>query len=302
MALLTVQNLRKQYDQKTVVDSISFQFASGKCVALIGPNGAGKTTTLRMLSGLLKPSSGTISFAGMNRHDDIRKYIGYLPQHPVFYKWMTGKEFLVYVGRLAYMSKQEAEQHAFRLLERVGLSEAGNRRIGKYSGGMKQRLGIAQAMIHRPKLLMLDEPVSSLDPIGRRDVLNLMDELKQDMTILFSTHILSDADEVCDELLVLREGKLVESGTMNELRETYQTAKMELGLERNLAFYRDKVAALPGVSACFIDRNLLHVSAQDITEARQTILSAASDEDWPLTSFAINRASLEDMFMKVVND
>ncbi len=262
MALLTVRNLSKTYDYRTAVDNIRFQFESGKCVALIRPNGAGKTTTLRMLSGLLKPSGGTISFAGMQPHDDIRKYIGYLPQHPVFYKWMTGEEFLVYVGRLGYLSKQAARQQAEQLIEHVGLKEAANRRIGKYSGGMKQRLGIAQAMIHQPKLLMLDEPVSSLDPFGRREVLNLMEELKKDMTILFSTHILSDADEVSDELLVLHDGKLVESGSMDDLREKYHTAKLELGLERNLEFYRDKVAAIPAVTACYLDHGLLHVTAK----------------------------------------
>src|SRR5699024_9255629 len=196
MALLTVENLSKQYDNSLVVNQTSFQFESGKCVALIGPNGAGKTTTLRMLSGLLKPTSGTITFDDMKQNADIRGNIGYLPQHPVFFKWMTGQEFLIYVGRLANLSKQEADSRAERLLDCVGLTESAKRRIGKYSGGMKQRLGIAQAMIHQPKLLILDEPVSSLDPIGRRDVLTLMEELKKEMTILFSTHVLSDADEV----------------------------------------------------------------------------------------------------------
>ncbi|SFB16737.1 ABC-2 type transport system ATP-binding protein [Lentibacillus halodurans] len=301
MVLLNVENLSKKYDRKPVIDQVSFQFDSGKCVALIGPNGAGKTTTLRILSGLLKPTSGSITFTGIKQHDDIRKMIGYLPQHPVFYKWMTGWEFLIYTGRLAHLSKKEATKRAEKLLERVRLTEAANRRIGKYSGGMKQRLGIAQAMIHHPTLLVLDEPVASLDPIGRREVLSLMEELKTDMTILFSTHILSDADEISDELLLLHDGRIVESGSMDELRSQYQTAKMELGFDGNLDDYQKKVVAMPAVTTCYIDRNLLHVTVTDIGAARLQILTAASTEQWPLTSFAINRASLEDMFMKAVN-
>ncbi|GGK03601.1 putative ABC transporter ATP-binding protein YxlF [Lentibacillus kapialis] len=302
MALLTVEKLSKKYDSTLVVDHASFQLEAGKCAALIGPNGAGKTTTLRMLSGLLKPTSGTITFTGMKQDADIREKIGYLPQHPEFFKWMTGQEFLVYVGRLANLSKQEAENRSKQLLERVGLSESTKRRIGKYSGGMKQRLGIAQAMIHRPKLLMLDEPVSSLDPIGRRNMLTLMEELKQDMTILFSTHILGDADEISDELLLLNEGKIVESGSMAKLRQKYQTSKIELGFNGNPAEYQREIVALPFVTECYIKQNLLHVTVENLSAARHEILTAISFGEWPLTSFTINRASLEDMFMKAVTN
>src|SRR5699024_2191951 len=214
MALLTVNNLTKTYDKQRAVHDVSFQFQRGKCIALIGPNGAGKTTILRTLAGLIKPTSGTIHFSQMNSNNDFRSFIGYLPQFPVFYSWMTGKEFLIYSGELALLSKDEATERAKQLLEKVGIAHAKNKRIGNYSGGMKQRLGIAQAIIHQPKLLMMDEPVSSLDPIGRREVLTLMEELKEDMTILFSTHILTDADEVSDELLLLHEGRMVESGSM----------------------------------------------------------------------------------------
>lgn len=300
MTLLSTDLLSKNYDGSPVVDQVSFQFESGKCIALIGPNGAGKTTTLRMLSGLIKPTSGTISFADMKQNNDIRKSIGYLPQHPVFFKWMTGQEFLVYIGRLTHLSKPDAINHAKKLLKRMGLTDAANRRIGKYSGGMKQRLGIAQAMIHQPKLLILDEPVSSLDPIGRREVLTLMEELKDDMTVLFSTHILGDADEISDELLLLHKGRMIESGSIDELREKYKTAKIELGFDGDLRHYEKNMTALSAVTGCYIERNLLHVSVNNMAKARRDILAAASAEEWPLTSFNINRASLEDMFMKAV--
>lgn len=300
MTLLTATNLIKKYDDIRAVDDISFQFEAGKCVALIGANGAGKTTTLRMLAGLIKATSGHVTLQGMKANDDIRSYIGYLPQHPVFHSWMTGKEFLVYVGKLAYLTNSEAEQRADKLLEKVNIYEARNRGIHTYSGGMKQRLGIAQAIIHQPKLLLLDEPVSSLDPLGRRDVLTLMEELKEDLTILFSTHILSDADEVSDELLLLHNGKIVESGAMDDLRKRYQTSAIELQFENGIELYTEKINKLPSVYSSSIKRDTITVLVNDLAKARKEILTIAVDENWSITNFTINKASLEEMFMKAV--
>lgn len=300
MTLLTVNNLSKHYKEKRAVNEVSFQFKAGKCIALIGPNGAGKTTILRTLAGLLKPTAGTVQFSGQDANTDIRSLIGYLPQYPVFHSWMTGMEFLVYSGELASLSKSDATKRANQLLDRVDIAAAKNQRISKYSGGMKQRLGIAQAIIHQPKLLMLDEPVSSLDPIGRREVLTLMEELKNNMTILFSTHILSDADEISDELLLLHQGEIVESGSMDELREKYQTAKIELIIEGKPELYSQKLNELSNVTEISIQKNVLHVDVANVDGARREILAAASKEKWPVISFVVNRASLEDMFMKVV--
>src|SRR5690606_1974532 len=196
--LVSIENLVKRFGKETAVKNLSFEIKKGSCTALLGPNGAGKTTTLQMLAGLLHPTSGKIAFDGMENGDN-RKYIGYLPQHPVFYNWMTANEFLVYVGQLAHLSKQESQRSADELLELVGIADAKKKKIGGFSGGMKQRLGIAQAMIHEPKLVMLDEPVSALDPVGRREVIEMMRQLKEKTTILFSTHVLHDAEEVCDD-------------------------------------------------------------------------------------------------------
>ncbi|MFZ3577993.1 ABC transporter ATP-binding protein [Virgibacillus sp. DJP39] len=301
MSLLTVENLSKNYDGKPAVKPVSFQFEAQKCIALIGPNGAGKTTILRSLSGLLKPSTGSITFHNMKPKEDIRHYIGYLPQYPSFHTWMTGKEFLVYVAKLAFIKPSEAEERADSLLARVGLEDAKNQRIGKYSGGMKQRLGIAQAIIHKPKLLLLDEPVSSLDPIGRREVLTLMEELKTDMTILFSTHILSDADKVSDELLLLHQGQIVEEGSMDFLRSKYQTSKIELTFSNGTKTYKSKIESLKFVQECYIEKEIIHVVSSDIASARSEILAAVSKDNWPLSTFSISRTTLEEMFMKAVS-
>lgn len=301
MSLLTVNNLTKKYGSKTVVDHISFEFGHNKCIALIGPNGAGKTTTLRALSGLLRPSDGTIQFENQKKNHDIRDKIGYLPQYPAFHTWMTGKEFLVYSGKLAKLPKDEANKRADELLKIVGISEeAKNERIGRYSGGMKQRLGIAQAIIHRPKLLILDEPVASLDPLGRREVLVLMEKLKEEMTILFSTHILNDAEEVSDELILLHQGQIIESGSIAELRKKYQTTIIELQVEGDLNLYQEKLNKLETIISTKLERNTLFITASEVKSARDEILATATKENWPITTFSINQASLEDMFMRVV--
>lgn len=296
-----VQNLTKKFDRTAVVKDISFSLEKGNCVALLGANGAGKTTTLRMLSGLLKPNGGSITFEGAEPGADIRSYIGYLPQYPVFHSWMTGKEFLVYVGQLAHLSKQEATERAKYYLERVGIANVGNQKVGKYSGGMKQRLGIAQAMIHKPKMIMLDEPVSSLDPIGRREVLTLMEELKEDTTVLFSTHILSDAEEISDALLVMHHGEILEQGSLAALRDKYQSAKIELAFKTFEEEQLDALKSLPGIGEVTANRDGIICLVDDTEQARQAILTKVTQENWPLTDFSVSKTTLEDMFMEVVN-
>jgi ABC-2 type transport system ATP-binding protein len=299
--MISVKNLTKTYDQHPVVDDVSFTLEKGKCVALLGPNGAGKTTTLRMMAGLISPSKGDVGFKD-SEAKDIRGHIGYLPQHPHFHSWMTGKEFLRYVGRLAHLSKKEAATHTEELLERVGIAESKNRRIGKYSGGMKQRLGIAQALIHQPKLLMLDEPVSALDPIGRRDLLNLMEELKHETTILYSTHILSDAEEASDEILLMHKGSIVEAGALEKVKAKYQVDKVSLRFSNDTESYQKKLETLDFVTRSELQKQTLHLYVKDTGAAREQILCLASQHKWPLQKFEIGQTTLEDLFMKVVNN
>ncbi|GAA0498538.1 ABC transporter ATP-binding protein [Salinibacillus aidingensis] len=301
MSLMDVQGLTKAFDGKTVVSDVSFELQPGTCVALLGPNGAGKTTTLRMLAGFSRPTDGQISFDQQSLSEDIRQYTGYLPQFPSFHNWMSGLEFLVYVGQLSYLTKAEATERANELLKRVGLEDAKKQRIKKYSGGMKQRLGIAQALINDPKLIILDEPVSALDPIGRREVLDLMRELKKESTILFSTHILNDAEEVSDELLMLHNGELVEHGSLEKLNHLDQTGKIQL----NFAVYPENLESeLENLSSIQHVRPVgqgVEVVVRDMDEARKEILQLVTVNEWPLTKFEQAKTTLEDVFMKVVN-
>lgn len=308
MSMMDVHKLTKQYGAKKAVNDISFSLHEGRCVALLGPNGAGKTTTLNMLSGLLKPTSGRIQFQGIGQHADLRSHIGYLPQYTAFYNWMSGLEFLVYAGRLAHLTKQDALQRAKHLLQLVGLEEARNRRIGGYSGGMKQRLGLAQAMIHRPRLLILDEPVSALDPIGRREVLELLKQLKQETTILFSTHVLPDAEEVSDDVLIIRQGEIVISGSLADIRKEHQQPVIEL--EFASSDFADEWLKLGAEAAKasadatvdwqghIMTITLKHMG--DMESVRSGLLQRIAESRAPLRRFEIGQTTLEDLFMKAV--
>ncbi|MBX9972634.1 ABC transporter ATP-binding protein [Cytobacillus firmus] len=299
MPVVNIINLKKRFQDQEVIKGLDFQLSERKCIALLGANGAGKTTTLKMLAGLVKPDSGSIVFEGEEKAD-FRRLIGYLPQFPVFYEWMTGSEFLEYAGQLAGLPKSEAKDRAKELLELTGIAEAKNRRIGKYSGGMKQRLGIAQAIIHRPKLVMLDEPVSALDPFGRREVLELMDKLKKESAILFSTHILNDAEEICDEILFLHNGELVESGTLTGLRTKHQQAKIDLAFKENTLQYAEELSLLQPVSSMKLYGEYASFLVEDIEYARELFLTEIMKRNLPLVKFEISRTRLEDVFMKVV--
>lgn len=300
MALVRVENLEKSFQGTKVIKGINFTLDHGKCVALLGANGAGKTTILKMLSGLLKPSGGRIYFDGEKKGEDIRKLIGYLPQHPVFYEWMTAREFLEYAGKLSGLIAMESKSKSEELLGLVGIADAKNQKIGKFSGGMKQRLGIAQALIHKPKLIMLDEPVSALDPFGRREVLELLEKLKQEATILFSTHILNDAEEVSEKILFLHEGAIIESGTMEEFRDRYHQSKINLVFKGEAEVYINRLSGNPDIISLNAEGGKGSILASDIDAVKKIVLTRALQEDWPLYSFEINSLSLEDVFMKVV--
>ncbi len=299
MSLVTISNLTKSFGKEKAVNNVSFEIKKGSCIALLGPNGAGKTTTLRMLAGIIKPTSGSIQFTGMEKGDH-RRHIGYLPQHPVFYNWMTAEEFLLYVGQLAHLSKKEAKAKTDELLELVGLVDAKKKRIRGFSGGMKQRLGIAQTMIHNPRLIMLDEPVSALDPVGRREVIEMMRELKKQTTILFSTHVLHDAEEVCDDIVIIRKGEVALEGTLPELRRNHQQPLLTVSAEDNIQGWLTSIKEYDWVSDMNSDEHSATIFVKDVEEARVKLLQDISSKKIPITSFSVGRSSLEDLFMKVV--
>jgi len=300
--LLRVKELSKTFGAMTAVDGISFTIGEGRCVALLGPNGAGKTTTLKMLSGLLAPTKGSVGFAGAEG-GDIRAHIGYLPQYPAFYKWMTAKEYLEYVGKLAGLGGKQVKAKAAELLKLVGVEEARNRKIGGFSGGMKQRLGIAQALIHSPRLVILDEPVSALDPLGRREVLELIRLIKQETTILFSTHVLHDAEEVSDDVLIMQKGRIAISGSLEQVRKEHQQPLIRVWTEdATVKHWANGLSAELGslVESVECDGREARIQVTDLKKAQIAVLSSLAAKQVPVTKFEIAETSLEDLFMKVV--
>ncbi len=214
---LIVDRLTKRYKNKLVVDRLSLHFKEG-VYGLLGANGAGKTTFMRMICGILTPSEGSVTFDGLDvTQEEYRAVLGYLPQDFGYYPHFTGRDFLLYLAALKGLKKQQAVRRTEELLELVSLTGAAEKKIRTYSGGMKQRLGIAQALLNDPKILVLDEPTTGLDPKERVKFRNLIERLGKDSIVIFSTHIVSDIEHIADKILMMREGKIVFSGTKEEV-------------------------------------------------------------------------------------
>lgn len=213
---LIIDRLSKQYKNKIAVDHISIKLKKG-VHGLLGANGAGKTTLMRMICGILKPTSGTISFDGIDVSDEnYRSILGYLPQDFGYYPEFSGRDFLLYMAVLKGLTKSQAKQKSDELLQLVSLQTVAKKKIKTYSGGMKQRLGIAQALLNRPKLLILDEPTAGLDPKERVRFRNLIELLGKDCIVLLSTHIVSDIEHIADDILMMKDGQLIYHGKWDE--------------------------------------------------------------------------------------
>lgn len=224
---LYIDRLTKQYKNKIAVDRISLDLGAG-VHGLLGANGAGKTTFMRMICGILRPDSGSVSFDGMDvSSEDYRAILGYLPQDFGYYPDFTGMDFLMYMASLKGLRKKNARYRSRELLSLVGLEGQEKNKIKTYSGGMKQRLGIAQALLNRPKLLVLDEPTAGLDPKERVRFRDLIDRIGRESVVLLSTHIVSDVEQIADRILMLQDGRLIFDGSADEIHGNLEEFYLE---------------------------------------------------------------------------
>lgn len=301
--MITVSNLKKDFNGFQALKGIYLNVHKGEIYGFIGHNGAGKSTTMYILTGLSRPSSGDCIVNGKNLRD-IRHPseldIGYLPEEPKFYPWMTAFETLDYLGKSS--DNRVSVKRLKYILEWVDLKDAANRRVGGFSRGMRQRLGIASALIHDPKLLFFDEPSSALDPEGRSDVLKLIKELKEmGKTIFFSTHILDDVERVCDRVGMIEKGRIILEKPLEKLLGENISPIFDVVLMKEANILKGQLQSMEGVSSVVIDGEKIAVSVINAEKASGTLLAFFANSGIPVQSFAQRKKSLEDIYIKEVS-
>ena len=307
MEAIRCEGLRKAFGAVQALDGLTLTVAPGAVFGFLGPNGAGKTTAIRILTGLARPSGGRAWVAGVEvgaHGAAAARCIGYLPEEPAFYPWMTPREYLDYVGRVFGLPAAEREARTRELLDLVGLAEVGKRRIGGFSRGMRQRLGLAQALVNRPEVLFLDEPASALDPSGRKEVLELIERLRGQCTVFMSTHILADVERVCDTVGIIARGKLVTEARREELLARYAIPAFELEIENGasapLQAWADDLGKLGWVSTVAISGQTARVVVSKIATAKRELLPSALAAGLVPIRYEMVRPSLEDVFLRLV--
>ena len=307
MEAIRIEGLTKTYGSVRALDGLTLTVEPGSVFGFLGPNGAGKTTTIRILTGLAKPTGGRAWVAGVEAgKDDARRRVGYLPEEPSFYPWMTPREYLDHVGRVFGMAAPERKARTAELLEQVGLAEVARRRIGGFSRGMRQRLGMAQALVNRPEVLLLDEPVSALDPAGRKEALELIERLRGGCTVFMSTHILADVERVCDSVGIVARGRLVTEAPRHELVQRYAVPAFVLEADNGSAGRLPGWAAglrdLPWVESVTCSGATARVVVRDVERAKRELPPSLHSAGVVLVHYEMVRPSLEDVFLRLVTE
>ncbi len=278
------------------LSGLSLSVARGEIFGFLGPNGSGKTTTLKILMGLMQPTSGRAEVLGEPAGDvQVRRRIGFLPESPYFYDYLTAEEFLAFYGHLAGLGRIELGQRVTHLLELVGLTEARTRQLRKFSKGMLQRVGLAQALIHDPEIVILDEPMSGLDPIGRKQVRDLILRLReQEKTVFFSTHIIPDVEMICDRLAIVVKGRLLATGRVDELVSSGHAHTVEIVCE---SIQPGEVSILQNVATRVLQQGRQCLISLPNTDQLDEVIGAIRAHGGRLVSVTPQKGSLEELFM-----
>jgi ABC-2 type transport system ATP-binding protein len=306
--MIEVSELTKRYAGHTAVDDVSFHVARGEIVGLLGPNGAGKSTTMRILSGFLPATTGTVRVAGydvFSQSQEVRRRIGYMPENNPLYLEMRVREYLKFRARLKGLSRQRSRERVDVVLQQCALTDVGKKIIGHLSKGYRQRVGLADALVHEPELIILDEPTIGLDPNQIRSVRQLIKDLAKKHTVLISTHLLHEAELTCSRMIILREGKILAEGTPDTLQQA---------MNKSVQIIAEIAAPLPELKQCW--EEMAEVALFDIVHAdgefhrcaltprggadlRGLVFAAARQRGWAVRELTRSRHTLEDIYIRL---
>ncbi|MEE8277972.1 MAG: ATP-binding cassette domain-containing protein, partial [Thermoanaerobaculia bacterium] len=296
----------RRYGDLTAVDQISFEVNEGEIVGMLGPNGAGKTTAIRMITGFLPPTEGRVRVAGDDLFADpvrVRRQIGYLPEHVSLYPEMRVSEYLAYRATLEGLSRGKSRERLAEVVESCFLDEVRDQIIGTLSKGYRQRVGLASAILHQPKVLVLDEPTVGLDPKQIIAIRELIRELGRQQTLLLSTHILPEVELLCDRVIIIDRGKIIAQGTPESLRESWVgNTLLRVGLKGDPEGAAEVLGAVPGVLAVESQKgNAGHyrLECEQSSDPREAVFRIAVERGWVLLELTEERASLEEIFVRL---
>ncbi len=302
---ITVENLTKQYGSQKAIDAISFDVRPGEILGFLGPNGAGKTTTMKIITCFMAPSDGDVKVGNFSIHDnqeEIKKQIGYLPENNPLYYEMPVLEYLNFVAELQGVDKSKIRNRIVEMVHLTGLNEEKHKKIGELSKGFRQRVGLAQAMIHDPEVLILDEPTSGLDPNQIIEIRKLIRELGREKTVVLSTHILPEVEATCDRILIINKGKIVADGSPDTLRKQAQGEEI-LKVQIADAVNRDElISSLQGIESVGIvdpvadESGSFIVQSKEGKSSRRSIFQLCVQKNWILTEMTPIETKLEDIF------
>ena len=302
MNILEIRGLEKSFKNHKVLKGINLAVPEHTVYGFIGPNGAGKTTTMKIVLGLLKGDAGQVRVCNKNvvyGNTRTNEYVGYLPDVPEFYGYMTPEEYLRFCGKITGMPDKDITCRSHELLELTGLKESRRKRIGGFSRGMKQRLGIAQALLNQPKLLICDEPTSALDPLGRIEILKILERVKEKTTVIFSTHILSDVERICSQVAILKEGKIVKEGSIDSLKSQQPADSMSIEFLKG----QDAVKMLERMkfkNSRRDEETKVTVYSEDIYKTQHEIMEYLASRQTAVEKMEINEPTLENLFMEAL--
>jgi ABC-2 type transport system ATP-binding protein len=297
-----IDSLVKVYGSQIAVDSISFELKKGEIAGFIGPNGSGKTTTMKCICGILPPDSGHVKVAGINVQEDllsVKKIIGYLPEHNPLYPDMYVKEYLMHIAQY-YLHREVSRSKVKEIIEAIGLAPEQNKKIGQLSKGYKQRVGLAQALVHDPEVLILDEPTSGLDPNQIVEIRNLISGFSKDRTILLSTHILQEVGAICNRIIVINQGKIVADGPSANIRQMEQEGSITIHAEFNRPVEKQALLQIEGVRKVEMISDVeFLIAGKAGVDVRENVFNFALENQIKLLTIQKKEETLEEAFRKL---